>query len=115
MFRDPSIGIGGKDGSRLVTMEDYMFNDRKLWLQGRITPDTVDSLLSQLIIIEEDCTFSGIINQIDVNVTIYISSPGGSLTSLNLYDYLLHTPLKIRTVVTGYAYSAGCFGVPCRF
>lgn len=106
MFRDPSIGIGGKDGSRLVTMEDYMFNGRKLWLQGRITPDTVDSLLSQLIIIEEDYTFSGIINQTDVNVTIYISSPGGSLTSLNLYDYLLHTPLKIRTVVTGYAYSA---------
>lgn len=106
MFRDPSIGIGGKDGSRLVTMEDYMFNDRKLWLQGRITPDTVDSLLSQLIIIEENYTFLGIINQTDVDVTIYISSPGGSLTSLNLYDYLLHTPLKIRTVVTGYAYSA---------
>ena len=95
MFRDPSIGIGGKDGSRLVTMEDYMFNGRKLWLQGRITPDTVDSLLSQLIIIEEDYTFSGIINQTDVNVTIYISSPGGSLTSLNLYDYLLHTPCHI--------------------
>ena len=85
MFRDPSIGIGGKDGSRLVTMEDYMFNGRKLWLQGRITPDTVDSLLSQLIIIEEDYTFSGIINQTDQNSCDRI------------------------------CVQCCCFGVPCRF
>ena len=106
MFRDPSVSIHTQDGSKLVAMEDYMFNDRKLWVQGRITPELVDSLLSQLMVIEDDYGFAGMLGQNDIDVTIYISSPGGSLTSLNLYDYLIHTPLKIRTVVTGYAYSA---------
>ena len=106
MFREPNISVNTPNGSRVVPMEDYLYNNRQFWLQGRITADLVDSLLTQLMIIEDDYRESGILDKTEVDVTIYIDSPGGSLTALNLYDYLKHTPLKVRTVVTGYAYSA---------
>lgn len=106
MFREPCVSVHTPNGTKIVSIEDYLYNDRKIWIQGRITADMVDSILAQLMIIEDDYHSTGALERGDVDVTIYINSSGGSLTSLNLYDFLLHTPLRIKTVVTGYAYSA---------
>lgn len=100
MFREPLVSVESKYGSKGVSIEDYMYNERCIWLQGKVECAVADSIMSQLKVIEE--------NYIEVAkdtvVTLYINCVGGDVYGgLNLYHYLMHTPLKIRTCVTGFA------------
>jgi ATP-dependent Clp protease protease subunit len=100
MFREPVVRVETNSGSRGIAIEDYMYNDRCIWIQGKFECEVADSVMAQLKILEE--------NYIEVAkdtvVTIYINSYGGDVYGgLNLYNYMLHTPLRIHTCVTGFA------------
>lgn len=92
---------------QLICMEDYMFNfDNKIWIQGKITPDLVDSLLMQLSFLENK--FNHDISNYDNNViTVCIDSCGGNLCqAMNFAKALIDCPFQVKTIVTGNACSS---------
>lgn len=103
MFKEtPFVPYAG----RYITMEDFMLERNMIWVQGKITGDIIDSLLVQLALIEE--RFLKDIKNYENNIiTVCINSGGGSLwQALNFAEALIASPFQVRTVITGYAYSA---------
>ena len=82
------------------SVEDYMFNNRELVLSGEVNPQTMTDLINQVRYL--DSVSPG------EEITLFISSPGGEVTSgLALYDVLRMVKSPIRTVCIGTAASMG--------
>lgn len=102
MFREPRITVSSNGIGQMMDIEDFLFHARKIWIQGTLTPDTADSIMTQLKLLEEEAGEKAP----DTEVTVYINSCGGDVYGgLNLYHYMINSPLYIRTVVTGSACS----------
>ena len=85
-------------GVECVHLEDLMFQNRAFWLSGNIDSNTADTINSQLLHLAAEAP--------DKDVTIYINSPGGEVSSgLAIYDVMRAVPCKIRTVCVGTAAS----------
>ncbi len=82
------------------TIQDEMLMYRELECVGVIDEDSVNSLILQLRYLERQ--------DADKEITIYINSPGGEITSgLALYDVMKAVRCPIRTVCMGLAASMG--------
>ncbi len=88
-----------------MRISDKLIKDNELWLEGEITPQSVDLVISALHLIEKKCTNrEGII---DGDVRLLIAGPGGSISAaLNLANYLKNTPLNVTTTAVNNSYSA---------
>lgn len=104
-MKEPNVCVETKSGDLSVSIADYLYNDRKIWIEGEITTELVDSVLMQLMIMESHVK-SNRVDPSTVEVTFYISGPGGSLNAgLNLYSAMVNSDLKIKTVAVGNCYS----------
>ncbi len=85
-------------GTQALCIDDAMLMKREIFLTGDVTAATSASLIKQLMYLE----------QADPNspVTLYISSPGGSVSDgMAVYDYIRLMQAPVNTVCIGIAAS----------
>lgn len=81
-----------------LSLPDLRFQKREIWLTGEITSETADNIACQLLYLADEAP--------DQEITIYINSPGGSVSAgLTIYDVMRAIPCPIRTVCFGLAAS----------
>lgn len=96
----PNILEETSRGIQAIGIEDSLLKTREIFLTTEINSDSSADLLKQLIYLE----------RVDDEkpITLYISSPGGEVTSgLAVYDYIRMMKSKVITVCIGTAASMG--------
>ena len=99
-MRDPLIITETCMGNQYYSVEDYMFNQRELFLDEGVNAESMASMIRQFRYLD----------QVDPGkeITIYITSPGGEVTSgLAFYDVIRMSKSKVRTICCGTAASMG--------
>ena len=90
-----------ENGERTYDIYSRLLSDRIILLIGEINDTTSSLIISQLLYLDS-------VNNNDIN--IYISSPGGSITSgLAIYDTINFIKSKVNTIVVGMAASMAAF------
>ena len=88
-------------GERSYDIYSRLLSDRIILLVGEINDNMSSLLISQLLYLDS-------LNHEDIQ--IYISSPGGSITSgLAIYDTINYIKSKVNTIVVGMAASMAAF------
>ena len=77
-----------------------LFEDRIIFLGTQVDDASADDIMAQLLVLEAQDP--------DRDITLYINSPGGSVTAgLAIYDTMQLIPNDVVTVATGMAASMG--------
>ena len=99
-IQNPNILKETARGIQPISLEDELFNNRKIYLIGEVNTNSMTSLLMQL-----ECLENSGENE---EITIYINSPGGDVRSgLAVYDYIMQMKSPVKTVCIGVAASMG--------
>ena len=94
----PAIIRETSEGTARVPIADMMFQRREVWLTGEITSELADAVISQILHLDAENP--------DAEITLYIDSPGGSVTAgLSIYDVMQAVSADIHTVCVGTAAS----------
>lgn len=94
----PAIIRETSEGTVRVPIADMMFQRREVWLTGEITSEVADAVIAQILHLDAEDP--------DAEITLYIDSPGGSVTAgLAIYDVMQAVTANIRTVCVGTAAS----------
>ncbi|MFV0287939.1 MAG: ATP-dependent Clp endopeptidase proteolytic subunit ClpP [Mycoplasmatales bacterium] len=89
-------------GERSYDIYSRLLKDRIIFLSGEIYDEMANVIVSQLLFLEMEDPES--------DITIYINSPGGSVTAgLAIYDTINHIKNDVKTVCVGIAASMGAF------
>ena len=89
-------------GERSYDIYSRLLKDRIVFLGGEITDDTANLVVAQLLFLEMEDP--------DSDISLYINSPGGSVTSgMAIYDTMRYIKPQVRTVCVGMAASMGAF------
>ena len=79
-----------------------LFEDRIIFLGVQVDDASADDIMAQLLVLES--------TDPDRDITLYINSPGGSVTAgMAIYDTMQFIPNDVVTVATGLAASMGQF------
>ena len=98
-FVSPNIIEERKLNVASMTVFDRLMMDRIIFIGTEIDDDVSNIVQAQLLYLAS-------LNQDDI--TLYINSPGGSVTAgLGIYDVMHHISPKVNTVCTGLAASMG--------
>lgn len=98
-FVSPNIIEERKLNVASMTVFDRLMMDRIIFIGTEIDDDVSNIVQAQLLYLAS-------LNQEDI--TLYINSPGGSVTAgLGIYDVMHHISPKVNTVCTGLAASMG--------
>lgn len=89
------------EGYQLIPIADDTFiNDRIIWFTDSVTPESCETLASQLYALEKAAPGR--------EITVFLNTPGGDVYSgLCVYDIMRSISSPIRTVVFGVAASMG--------
>ena len=94
----PAIIRETSEGTARIPIADTMFQRREIWLTGEITSEVADAVIAQILHLDAEDP--------DAEITLYIDSPGGSVTAgLAIYDVMQAVTASIRTVCVGTAAS----------
>lgn len=94
----PTIIRETSEGTARIPIADMMFQRREVWLTGEITSEVADAVISQILHLDAEDP--------DAEITMYIDSPGGSVTAgLSIYDVMQAVSADIHTVCVGTAAS----------
>lgn len=100
MEREPYILRETSRGIQPVAIEDELLGSRQMFIVDEINARTSNSLIKQLMFLEQEASGQ--------EITVYINSPGGEVVSgLAVYDYMNLMTSPIRTVCIGTAASMG--------
>ena len=105
----PTIIRETSEGTARIPIADIMFQRREIWLTGEITSEVADAVIAQILHLDAEDP--------DAEITLYIDSPGGSVTAgLSIYDVMQAVSADIHTVCVGTAASmaAGLFAAGDR-
>ena len=98
----PSINRKNENGSVSYDIPSALLNERIILLEGEIDSQGALSIVSQLLYLES-------VDK-DSPITIYIDSPGGSVTAgFSIYDIMNKVSYPINTVCLGMAASMAAF------
>ena len=89
-----------KEGNIERTMDPYsrLLKERIIMVEGEVNIQMANLIVAQLLLLEQDDP--------DADITMYINSPGGSVTSgLAIIDTMNFIKSDVRTIVTGLAAS----------
>ncbi|MFT3923962.1 MAG: ATP-dependent Clp endopeptidase proteolytic subunit ClpP [Myxococcales bacterium] len=87
-------------GERTWDVYSRLLKDRIVFLGTQVNDTVANLIIAQLLFLESDDP--------DKEVTIYINSPGGSITAgLAIYDTMQYVRCPVATVVVGQAASMG--------
>lgn len=102
----PTIIRETSEGTARIPIADIMFQRREIWLTGEITSEVADAVIAQILHLDAEDP--------DAEITLYIDSPGGSVTAgLSIYDVMQAVSADIHTVCVGTAAQHGG-GSLCR-
>ena len=88
------------ESSYVLSLNDILFSERKIFLTESITADVTSELIKQFLYLDE-------VNH-EKEIKFYINSPGGEVTSgLCLYDVIRKCKAPVTTICTGTAASMG--------
>ena len=94
----PAIIRETSEGTARIPIADTMFQRREIWLTGEITSEVADAVIAQILHLDAEDP--------DAEITLYIDSPGGSVTAgLAIYDVMQAVSADIHTVCIGTAAS----------
>ena len=89
-------------GERAYDIYSRLLEDRIIFLSGEINDQVADLVVAQLIYLES--------KDPNKDVTIYINSPGGSVTAgMAIYDTMNYIKCDVSTICVGLAASMGAF------
>ncbi|NLJ41815.1 MAG: ATP-dependent Clp endopeptidase proteolytic subunit ClpP [Clostridiales bacterium] len=89
-------------GERSYDIYSRLLEDRIIFLGGTVSDTTADLVVAQLLFLEA--------KEPDKDVTIYINSPGGSVTAgMAIYDTMQYIKCDVSTICVGMAASMGAF------
>lgn len=89
-------------GERAYDIYSRLLKDRIIMLGSAIDDNVANSIVSQLLFLEAENP--------EKDITIYINSPGGSITAgMAIYDTMQYIKPKVSTVCIGMAASMGAF------
>ena len=89
-------------GERSYDIYSRLLKDRIVFLGGEITDDTANLVVAQLLFLEMEDP--------DSDISLYINSPGGSVTAgMAIDDTMKYIKPQVRTVCVGMAASMGAF------
>lgn len=98
----PTVVESTHRGERAWDIYSRLLNDRIIFLGTPIDDHVANSVIAQLLFLESDDP--------DKQITIYINSPGGVVTSgLAIYDTMQYVKCPVSTVCLGQAASMGAF------
>ena len=96
----PSVVETTHRGERVWDLYARLLRDRIIMIGTEIDDDVANGVTAQLLFLESEDP--------DKDITIYINSPGGSVTSgLAIYDTMQYVRCNVATVCTGQAASMG--------
>ena len=94
----PTIIRETSEGTARIPIADIMFQRREIWLTGEITSEVADAVIAQILHLDAEDP--------DAEITLYIDSPGGSVTAgVSIYDVMQAVSADIHTVCVGTAAS----------
>lgn len=94
----PYILSENAQGISTYRIEDSMFSERKIILDGTIDHDMAAAITTQLLHLSQTDSAEP--------VTIYINSPGGNFADgMTIYDMMQAMPCDVNTICTGLAAS----------
>lgn len=89
-------------GERAYDIYSRLLKDRIIMLGSQIDDNVANSIVSQLLFLEAENP--------EKDITIYINSPGGSITAgMAIFDTMQYIKPKVSTVCIGMAASMGAF------
>ena len=89
-------------GERQYDIFSRLLMERIVFISGEINDQTADAVVAQLLFLEADNP--------DKDITIYINSPGGSITAgMAIYDTIQFIKCDVSTICIGMAASMGAF------
>ena len=89
-------------GERSFDIYSRLLKDRIVFLGGEIDDDVANLVVAQLLFLEMDNP--------DADISLYINSPGGSVTAgMAIFDTMHYIKPNVRTVCVGMAASMGAF------
>ncbi len=98
----PTVIEKTERGDRAYDIYSRLLEDRIIFLSGEIDDAMADTVVAQLIFLESVAD--------DKDITIYINSPGGSVTAgMAIYDTMNYIKCDVSTVCIGLAASMGAF------
>lgn len=90
------------NGERAMDIYSRLLKDRIIFLGGPIDDNVANSIVAQLLFLDSENP--------DSDISIYINSPGGSVTAgMAIYDTMKYIHCDVRTVCIGLAASMGAF------
>lgn len=93
MKKTPNRSIIIKNKEGVINIEETLFQNRKLYLNDTVSPDMIDQLIKQILILDS-------INNDPIH--LYISSPGGNVDDgFALIDVMKQCKSKIITYAQG--------------
>lgn len=98
----PYVTHGENHRERISDIYSALLQDRIIFIGEQITDALANLVVAQLLYLESVAP--------DKDVTLYINSPGGSVTAgLAIYDTMQHIKCDVSTVCVGMAASMGAF------
>ncbi|MDD9947101.1 MAG: ATP-dependent Clp protease proteolytic subunit [Myxococcales bacterium] len=89
-------------GERSWELFSRLLNDRIIFLGDEVSDDAANIIVAQMLYLESEDP--------DKEITLYINSPGGSITAgLAIYDTMQHVRAPVATVCVGMAASMGAW------
>ena len=89
-------------GERSYDIYSRLLKDRIIFLSGEIYDEMANAVVGQLLFLEMENP--------NLDITIYINSPGGSITAgMAIYDTMNYIKCDVKTVCIGMAASMGAF------
>ena len=89
-------------GERSYDIYSRLLKDRVVFLGSEINDQVANAVVAQLLFLETDNP--------DADISLYINSPGGSVTAgMAIYDTMHYIKCPVRTVCVGLAASMGAF------
>ncbi len=89
-------------GERSYDIYSRLLEDRIIFLSGEINDDVANTVVAQLIYLEN--------KDPKKDISLYINSPGGSVTAgLAIYDTMQYIRCDVSTICVGLAASMGAF------
>lgn len=94
----PSVIESTPRGERILDVWSRLLKDRIIFLGTEVNDDVANIIIAQMLFLEGEDP--------DKEITIYINSPGGSITSgLAIYDTMQYVRSPVATVCVGMAAS----------
>ena len=100
MYLIPTVIEKSSQGERAYDIYSRLLKDRIIFLGGPITDATANTIIAQLLFLDNQAS--------EEDIKLYINSPGGSVSAgLAIYDTIQYVKSDVSTICVGMAASMG--------